>query len=165
MTYSIIYSRETCCLSCSSQQLARIESLSLSVSHPWTISISELSTLHGSLLTATRKPILHDLSLFYALQKYFLKSSAIAPLTVSVESCVQLQLWREKEQFSSGWMATFRWPPTCATPRDVERAHAQFLSCTCAMHVHPGRSCDSFNQLAKKLVSRLAASFAKPLKD
>ena len=53
---------------------------------------------------ATRKPIdlLHDLSLFYALQKYFLKSSAIAPLAVSVESCVQLQLWREKEQFSSG---------------------------------------------------------------
>ena len=50
------------------------------------LNIRELSTLHGSLLTATRKPILHDLSLFYALQKYFLKSSAIAPLAVLVKS-------------------------------------------------------------------------------
>ena len=28
-------------------------------------------------------------------------------------------------------------------------------------HAHPGRSCDSFNQLAKKLVTCLAASLAK----
>ena len=50
--------------------------------------------------------LLHDLSLFYALQKYFLKSSAIAPLAVSVESCVQLQLWRENEQFNGNLPVT-----------------------------------------------------------
>ena len=35
--------------------------------------------------------------MFYALQKYFLKSSAIAPLAVSVESYVQLQLLGRKQ--------------------------------------------------------------------
>ena len=49
-----------------------------------------------------------------------------------------------------------RWAGRRARARSFYRARA---------HAHPGRSCDSFNPLAKKLVSRFAASFAKPLKD
>ena len=61
----------------------------------------------GSLLTATRKPILHDLSLFYALQKYFLKSSAIAPLAVSVESCYSYSFGEKKNS-----LAHAEWQPS-----------------------------------------------------
>ena len=36
------------------------------------------------------------------------------------------------------------------------------ISCVSA---HPDRSCDSFNQLAKKVIARLVASFAKACKE
>ena len=65
-------------------------------------------------------------------------------------------------------MAQVEWQPFGDHPsrgaRRRARACAVFVVCAHA-HAHPGRSCDSFNQLAKKLVSRLAASLAKPLKD
>ena len=62
------------------------------------------------------------------------------------------------------WQPSGDRPPTRATLRGAVRGHRARTRSFYRAHAHPGRSCDSFNQLAKKLVSRLAASFAKPLK-